>query len=973
MGLCGKLAAGVIAALLLPVLARAQSQPPTESLHISTTGTASTWLDTGETNVIVIDGPVTIVADRVELSAASAVVWIRPSPGEVLDQSRAEIALVGAARMTQGQIEREGERLFVTMNVRGTIRITAAKRVTRNLSTSPLYENALLLRPEGATGLGTPGPTEVPQQRPWITTPPSPLPTTLPTDQRVRPPEPVSFRAGDVQTSTTADGNIALVLSRDVVLLQTRRDGDFVELQAERAVLFTPLKHLRELAEEGNFKQVEDAVTAAYLEGDVRISYTPSGVRQPEQRLRAQRVYYEFATDRAILTDAVLHTLEPNRQIPVVVRAETIRQLTLGEYNTERVELSTSAFAVPSYSVAADRAYVRSYDTNDPRYGQRTDFQAHNATFQLFDVPVFWLPAVGGSMTQRGFPLRQIEFADTNRTGPSILTNWGLFESLGLVPPKGLDVGYSLDYLCDRGFAFGFDGDYRGGFITETTKEPWSFDGDFDAWFLPSDHGEDKLGRDRATVEPEEDFRGQAIWQHQHFFPEGWQVQLRAGWASDPTFLEEFYESQFNNGLPRDLSAYIKRQRETEALTFSVNYQPLDFVTTADQLQENFEVEHLPEVGYRRIGDSLGDDRFTFFSQNTVAGLKFAESDATLADLGFKPGQSPGLPALGLTGVTDDVTWRGDFRQEIDYPVQMGQFKVVPYLMARYIPYSDSPDGGSQNRLLGGAGMRISTAFWKVDDTAKSNLFNVNRIRHVIEPELHVFTSCESVDQEDVFLYSEEVDRINAISAMQLALRQRWQTKRGGPGRWRSVDFFTLNAELNLFSNRPDDDLLQPVGFRGLFFDSIPEASIPRNSINADALWRMSDTLAVLGDCAYNLDEMALATTSLGVAVQRDPRLSYFAGVRYIGEINSTIASLALNYELSTKYSVQLLQSMSLSGEGNQNSSVTVIRRFDRFFATLSVFYDPVDDESGFRFAIVPQGLGSGLTSDRFSTVFGAQ
>ena len=74
---------------------------------------------------------------------------------------------------------------------------------------------------------------------------------------------------------------------------------------------------------------------------------------------------------------------------------------------------------------------------------------------------------------------------------------------------------------------------------------------------------------------------------------------------------------------------------------------------------------------------------------------------------------------------------------------------------------------------------------------------------------------------------AEPIDAINDISAAQIALRQRWQTKRGGPGRWRSVDFFTFNVEGNFFANQPDDDELAPTRFRGLFFDSLPEASIP--------------------------------------------------------------------------------------------------------------------------------------------------
>jgi hypothetical protein len=813
---------------------------------------------------------------------------------------------------------------------------------------------------------------EPPVQRPWMTPPtpaPQPGPTTAPTTQLVRRPEPVSFRFGNLETVTTREGKVALILSNGVTLLQPRGNGDFVELLADRAVLFTPLTSLREVGEGRTFRSVEDAVTAAYLEGDVRITYTPARRLSGEQRLQADRVYYEFTTDRAVLTDAVVTAFDPTRNLPIIVRADNVRQLAVGEYRADDVELSTSAFAVPSYSIAAERAYVRQEDTNDPRYGTRTTFSTRDATPRMFGVPFFYWPAASGTVTERGMPLRALAIENSNRFGTGVRTEWGLFETLGQLPPRDLDLSYRLDYLSERGPAAGIHSNYRGGFVSETTRQGWNFEGEFDAYGI-YDEGEDDLGRRRIDVEPPDEWRGRVLWEHQHFFPQDWQAQVRAGFTSDATFLEQFFEQDFDEGLPHDVSLYLKRQRDTEAFTILLSLQPNDFVTTADQLQEQFEVERLPEIGYYRVGDSFGDDRFTFYSANTVAGLKFSDNDATLAEQGFRTDFGPGIPSQGYTGVDDDTTWRGDFRQEIAYPLSAGQFKVLPYVMARFTPYSESPDGDNVNRILAGGGARVTTAFWKVDDTARSDLFDVNRLRHVVEPEIHVFASAMSTDREDVFVYDEGVDAVNDVIAVQLALRQRWQTKRGGPGRWRSVDFFTLNVEANFFANQPDDEFLEPEVFRGLFFPSLPEASIPRNSLNADALWRISDTTAVLADAQYNLDEMSLATTSIGLAVQRDTRMAYFVGARYIGEINETIGSFQLNYELSTKYLLTAQQSFNFSERENQTSAVGLIRRFDRFFMTVQVFYDAVEDESGFRFGIIPEGLGAGFTTQGLGPLF---
>ncbi|HVT90033.1 MAG TPA: LPS assembly protein LptD [Tepidisphaeraceae bacterium] len=968
---CGRIVAiALICLCLAPLFAFGQYQPPSEFLSI-TADRAYTWSN-GSTNVAQLQGPVTIQTDRAKMTADRAVVWITPLPGTVLDQQRAEIALIGNAAVEQGSISRSGDVLFIETQIRSTIRLTAQSRIAQNLTDSDLYRDASAIRPVDNVVPGSePAQRGWLQQRPWVTAS-LPEPTTAPTSQPKPPTMRVSIEAGRSGSLMTPEGTVAALMSNGVVVVQSNANGDVIQLQARQAMLFTPLASLEELGGLEGLKKIEQAVTAAYLEGDVRIVFSPRERGKGEQRMTADRVYYDFTTDRAVLTDAVVHSIEPRMQIPMILRARLVKQLSEGEYKAEHVELSTSSFATPTYSIYSDRAYVRQSDTGDPRLGSRTVFSNTNNVVKIFHAPVFYWPWFTGSLTERGGPLRNILIGSSRGFGTGVRTTWGVFETLGMIPPKDLDAAYHLDYFNDRGLGLGLDVDYKGGFVTETSKQPWNFQGDFTAYGI-QDHGLDRLGGQRRLVQPDDELRYHAVWEHQHFFPEDWQFQVRASTVSDPTFLEQYFRKDFNDGLPHDESIYVKHQTGTEALTLFANAQPHDFVTNSDSLQEGFEVERYPELGYYRTGDSLFDDQFTAFSANTVSALHFKQSDTTLAELGFRPTQTPGIASVGTTGVTDDTILRGDFREELDYPFNVGQFKVVPYVMGRYTPYSDSPDGSQEERIFAGAGVKLTTAFWKVDDSAKNELFDIHRLRHVVEPELNLFTSAESVDRTEVFNYDENVDQVNDVIAAQLALTQRWQTKRGGAGRWRSVDFFTLRTEANFFLNQPDDAVLNPTGFRGLFFPSAPELSIPRNSINVDALWRASDSTAILSDMQWNIDDQTLATTSIGMAVQRDARLSYFLGARYIGELNSTIASYAVNYELSPKYSVRFAESVDLSARKNQSTTFTIVRKFDRFIMTFTLFYDAVDDEGGFRFGIYPEGLGYGLTSDQFQQAFGGQ
>jgi hypothetical protein len=993
--------------LFFPAPAVAQYQAPSDRL-IMTAAAADTWT-AGDTDILQLEGPVAIEFDRATLSAERAVVWISPEPGAEANRQRVQVALIGQAKVTQQGAVRTGDRILVNGSVAGRIRLTANARNERDRSTSELYQVAEQTRnprpaaptvppatvpatqpavatpfPTPATVPSTTAPTTWPAVAPWTPRPPVvPVPATQPGTSVAAtqpaavpmPATPVQFDAPSLELVQTDDGTVAAVLSKGVRLIHRRPNGDLLEVQASRAVLFTPLTDLRKI-QTGGIGQIQDAITSAYLEDDVRLVFTPASM-VGEQRLEARRVYYEFATDRAILTDAILRTVDAKAGIPIRVRADTIRQLARGEYRTEGAELSTSAFATPTYSLRAERVYIRqeqpatgpapaATDSGSPPAGP-TLVDARNTTFRIFGVPFFYLPRVGANLSDQQSALRSIGFEHSQQFGTGILTEWGLFETLGMTPPKDLDATYRLDYFSDRGPAGGVSARYQGGDVTEGSRQPWNFEGDFRSYFV-YDHGFDDIGRPTPRPPEGENFdsriRGHALWQHQHILPDNWQMQLRAGYVSDQLFLEQWFPRDFDRELPHDVSAYLKRQENTEAFTLLAQFQPNGVVTTSDLLQEQFEVERLPEIGYRRIGEDVGGVA-TFFSENTVAGLHFQTTRYSLAEQGFfPPSITPGLPSLGTTGITDDTIWRGDFRQEIAFPMQAGPFKVVPYLVGRYTAYTDSPEDGTIHRLFGAVGARVTTAFWKVDDLAKSELFDINRLRHVIEPELNVFTAGTTEDRSNVYVFDERVDSINDVSALQFGVRQRWQTYRGGPGRWRSVDFLTLNVEAVLFANQPDESIRNPIGFRGAFFPTMPETSLPRNAINADLTWRIADTTAVLADVSWNADRSSLATASVGLVAQRDERTSYYIGTRYIEALNSNITTVAVDYQLNSKYNFSFAQAFDFGQGENVVSSIGIVRKFDTLFLIIRAFHNETTEQSGISFSLTPRWLRAGADTD---------
>ena len=112
---------------------------------------AQTWHGGSDENhgddVVRLEGPVTINADHSLLKGDNAVAWFTPVDNSVLGEQRVDVSLLGAASVQQDGITRSGETLFVTLRVRGAVRLTVDDRTTLDRSDTPLYQQAALLRP----------------------------------------------------------------------------------------------------------------------------------------------------------------------------------------------------------------------------------------------------------------------------------------------------------------------------------------------------------------------------------------------------------------------------------------------------------------------------------------------------------------------------------------------------------------------------------------------------------------------------------------------------------------------------------------------------------------------------------------------------------------------------------------------------------------------------------------------------------
>ncbi len=280
--------------------------------------------------------------------------------------------------------------------------------------------------------------------------------------------------------------------------------------------------------------------------------------------------------------------------------------------------------------------------------------------------------------------------------------------------------------------------------------------------------------------------------------------------------------------------------------------------------------------------------------------------------------------------------------------------------MVRAGGWSESPREGSIGRIMGSYGLRSSMYFWRLFENVQSRLLDVNGIRHVIQPDVTAWVSHSNKSSTDLYPFDEGIEDIDDFDGVTVGLRQRWQTKRGGPGRWRVVDWITLDLELGAFNG---DDWVFPDGkalvsyTHGDAFVSRPEDSIARNFVNANFIWRVSDSTALLSDANWDIDDGEMDTFNISLAVERTPRFSYFLGWRYIREIDSNLLGLGANYRISRKHTLAFREYFDLERGETLEFSVTYIRKFPRWYVAASFDLDKAEDEFGISLSAWPEGV----------------
>ena len=919
------------------------------------------------THVVEILGNFSARMGQYELNSRDAVVWFKHVPWQERRYLDVEIYLREGAEIVQpGGTTETGPVLLVTLRTLGKLLLNIDSHVPTNDAEGELFQEGqrarrLLYVAPAAEAEESEAPIQV-----------------APSLERLRLAQPkvrkvVSY--GAEQTSHEQHGNQSVVIATGNVFVaqgSPAKSGEYLELRADAAVLYLRADQISDAMpglvgendqkpgtieskdldkiptdvapkdeaklsgpQKSDRRSLEEWVSAVYLEGDVVLT-------RGQRMIRASRLYYDFENDRALILDVVTRALEPSRGLPIYVRAHQVRQLDIKTYTANNAQLTTSEFHTPHVAIGAKEVEFEDITPRDESGDivgvQAGKYRAKHTTLNLGGRPVSYWPSSSGTFSRDRQAFKSAKMGYNNEFGGTFESRWYLFNLLGLQEPEGFDATLKLDYFTERGPAFGIDVDY----------EQDDYYGFVRSYFI-YDEDEDDFGGLRGSEEPDTKYRGRWLWRHRQFLPKGWELTLETAYISDDNYLESYERNEFENSKDQENLLYLVKRQDNWQFSSLLNYRVNEFLT---------QTEHLPETRLSLIGEPLGD-LATFYSDNRLGIVRFRPDER----LRFSKSDSGSLANRGRSG----SVVRGDTRQEVQFPLpDLGPVKLTPFLMARGTAWDDSPaneGGGGEQRILFGYGIHGNVVGTRVYDNVESELFDLHRLRHVVKFDASAWNAHGNFDPMELTQFNSGVEDIDDFGGVTLGLRQRLQTKRGGPGRWRTVDWITLDVEAGFFH-----DAQKGEDTHGDFIFARPEDSISSSFIAGNFQYRLSDSTVFVYDGVYDVNRGNVGTSNVSLAVEREPRLAYFLGWRYIHDTDNSLLAFGANYKLNEKHTIAFRELYDIQEGRNFSTQVIYIRKWPRWYTAVEFDIDRSLEDVGINLSVWPEGAPRlGLGSKRFT------
>lgn len=773
-----------------------------------------------------------------------------------------------------------------------------------------------------------------------------------------------SIAAGDVSLVSGETENAVIVSNGVTIQYREPERNRLLQLTSQRAVVFLDPGPITSTLSLG-----ASQVRGIYLDGE---AYATDG----DYSLRAPQVYYDVKANKAVALDAVFWSYDQRRSIPLYLRAKSIRQEASREFAAEGVRFSNTAFFDPEISVGASDVTISRIEREVPQRGQDAAnarnnpqtatptvetgnyVEADNIVPRFMGLPFFWFPSYAGDPERQ--VIRDIRVENTSGSGGAIKATLNAFGLLGMDQPGEWSADLFTDLYFERGPALG----------TRVAWEMENTEGAVFAYGLLADRGVD-IFKPGTEIDRDGDARGLLTFEQRWRLTDEWTLFAEAAFISDEAFIDAFFEGlgetrrEFTNRL------FARRLSENTSLTIDLRGESSSFLSNEYLLQsQGYSVTKLPEISYIRVADDLLPQpgllsSFTELRASRM-GLNFDEILASERGLTNNPlGQRALLlnsnqrlsEQLRAAGYFEDEVYRADVRQELSSKFDLGPIIATPFATGRLTAWDTSfdeysPDEEDSIRGWGGVGVRFASSITRVYDNVGSRFLDLNRIRHIIEPNATFWISGTNVDSADLPIYDPDVEGLAQGAAMKLGVTHTFQTKRGGPGRWHDADVLVLSTDLYLASD--DAEARSPIT---RWIDFRPELGSPGDAFVVDAAYNLTDAVALTAANIYDLDTNQNAYTSAGIMFRHSP--DYFSAIdlRYIEPEDSTLVAFFTQYRLTQKYTVLAAADYDATDGGFQSAAIELRRQYSSLLFGLTLSYNDITGETSFGFVLRPYGV----------------
>ncbi|MFQ5686822.1 MAG: LPS-assembly protein LptD, partial [Candidatus Scalindua sp.] len=646
----------------------------------------------------------------------------------------------------------------------------------------------------------------------------------------------IDITANDIDSWEEGDTRVIVALGN----VKIKKGGE--TLDADNAILYMDL----EKGEKG--KSSKQTYKEIYAEGNVTLV-------QGSDLTIADKIFNNVKENKGLFVNSTItRILKPpvlKQATPVYIAGEEIKLKEEGRYEVENGHFSLCSYGHPHYRFKFSKLRIS-------KSAKSSIASTRNNIFYVGKVPIMYVPFLNFDLQSKTKRLKSWDTGTTSRFGRFVNTSWDVYGfAFGEKMAPWSDLILSLDYLQFKGPRAGVDFEYG--------KE--NFTGYFNSYFMIDN---DDTGINDVPVDVEKDIRGHYLWRHRLMLSQifgdesdtndndnnrGWIADMEISQVSDRAYLREFFQQQLKTEKERETVFYLRKISDNKGFTFLAEHQLKPFdnesdlqrikrTNTKSQTEQQLSAhstlvdserlsrrnQSLPKLKYRIIGEPLWDGKLNLTSETELSyqNRMFDRITPFRSEQQFLARGA----LLSAERVFDRLPARLDPKQNFRFDtnnILNAPFRILgqnfnPYIGARFTGYSESikvdtdtgrnsGGGAPRGRLAVPIGFNTTRSLSRTY-SVYNKFLNINRLRHTITPELRFdFIPVVTQDPEELNQF-DGIDALDTYSSIRLGLRNRLQTKRGKPGKEKSVDVAYFDIRLNFFPgdsglNRKKDNFIE--------------------------------------------------------------------------------------------------------------------------------------------------------------------